>query len=70
MFFLQGAHRFTNLFETIRTELELLTAQLKRINEYEGLYGDSEIMQDILCKSYINMLRFWSRVDKECDREI
>ena len=65
---MQGVHRFTSLFETIRTELGLLTSQLKRINEYEDLYGDSGLMQDLLCKSYINMLRFWSRVDKECDR--
>jgi hypothetical protein len=35
------------------------------------IYGDSEIMQDLLCKSYINILRFWtrSRVDKKCDLE-
>jgi len=68
MFSMQGAHRYTNLFETIRAELGLLTSQLERINEYESLYGDFAIMQDLLCKSYINMLRFWSRVDKECDR--
>lgn len=68
MFLSQGAHRFTNLFETIRTELESLTSQLKRINEYEYLYSDSEIMQELFFKSYINMLRFWNRVDKECNR--
>ncbi|KAJ7492122.1 hypothetical protein FB451DRAFT_1217062 [Mycena latifolia] len=62
-----GAHRFFNLFDTIKKELRLLTAQLQRINDYEYLYGDSEMLQGMLCNSYINMLRFWARVDKECD---
>lgn len=67
-FRMQGIDRFLNLFETIKKELRSLTSELQRITEYEYLYGDSAILQDLLCKSYINMLRFWSRVDKECDR--
>ncbi|KAF8587635.1 hypothetical protein K439DRAFT_1630517 [Ramaria rubella] len=65
---IDGISRYTDLFETIRQELGSLTFQLKRINEYEHLYGDSKTMQDLLCKSYINIIRFWSRVDKECNR--
>ncbi|KAJ7642837.1 hypothetical protein B0H17DRAFT_1216337 [Mycena rosella] len=56
-----GAHRFFNLFDTIKKELRLLTTQLQRITDYEYLYGDSEMLQKMLCNSYINMLRFWSR---------
>ncbi|KAJ7508570.1 hypothetical protein B0H11DRAFT_1965696 [Mycena galericulata] len=64
---IDGAHRSLNLFDTIKKELRLLTTQLQRINDYENLYGDSEMLQDRFCDSYINILRFWSRVDKECD---
>ncbi|KAF8532084.1 hypothetical protein JB92DRAFT_3104133 [Gautieria morchelliformis] len=65
---IDGVDRFTSLFETIRTELVTLTVQITHINEYEDLYGKSEEMQNILCKSYINMFRFWHQVDKECGR--
>ncbi|KAJ7762397.1 hypothetical protein DFH07DRAFT_814247 [Mycena maculata] len=62
-----GAHRFLHLFDTIKKELRLLTTQLQRINDYEYLYGDSDMLQNLFCSAYINILRFWSRVDKECD---
>ncbi|KAJ7054052.1 hypothetical protein C8F01DRAFT_1325563 [Mycena amicta] len=64
---LDGAHRFFNLFDTIKKELRVLQVQIQRISEYETLYGDSAMLQDLLCRSYINMFRFWSRVDKECE---
>ena len=35
---------------------------------YEDLYGESSLMQQHLFMSYKNVFRFWSRVDKECDR--
>ncbi|KAF7302531.1 hypothetical protein HMN09_00887500 [Mycena chlorophos] len=62
-----GTHRFFGLFETIKKELLSLVSQLQRINMYDDLYGDSPDMQKLLCQSFINMLRFWSRVDKECN---
>ncbi|KAJ6601314.1 hypothetical protein DFH09DRAFT_1127428 [Mycena vulgaris] len=64
---IDGAHRFFNLFDIIKKELRSLTSQLQRINDYDYLYGDSELLQELFCNSYINMIRFWSRVDKECD---
>ncbi|KAJ7349860.1 hypothetical protein DFH08DRAFT_742347 [Mycena albidolilacea] len=64
---IDGGHRFFDLFETIKKELRSLKVQLERINDYDYLYGDSEHLQELLCETYINMLRFWSRVDKECD---
>lgn len=45
-----------------------LTAQLQRLSFYDDLYGDSLLMQEHLFASYKNVFRFWSRVDKECDR--
>ncbi|KAJ6543109.1 hypothetical protein B0H19DRAFT_957631, partial [Mycena capillaripes] len=64
---IEGVHRFLNLFETIKQELEMLTAQLNRINEFHNLYGNSDRLQELFCSSFINMLRFWSRVNKECN---
>ncbi|KAJ7893827.1 hypothetical protein B0H14DRAFT_3125690, partial [Mycena olivaceomarginata] len=65
---IDGVHRFLNLFETIKKELEMLTIQLNHINEYHYLYGNCDKLQELFCNSFINMLRFWSRVDKECNR--
>lgn len=62
----QGADRCSNLLDAIKKELGLLTSQLQRINDYQDLYGDSELLQELFCNAYINMIRFWSRVDKEC----
>lgn len=64
----QGADRYLNLFEIIKSEIRSLTSYLGRITQYEYLYGESPVLQKLLCDSYINILRFWSRVDKECDR--
>ncbi|KAF8522855.1 hypothetical protein JB92DRAFT_2886428 [Gautieria morchelliformis] len=65
---IDGVYRYTNLFETIKAQLESLTFQLRCINLYEDLYRNSEGMQEILCESYINMFRFWNQVVKECHR--
>lgn len=65
---IEGLNRFTGLFETIKSELLALTTQLQRLTFYEDLYEDSSIMQKQLCRSYINLLRFWYHVNKECDR--
>ncbi|KAJ6488031.1 hypothetical protein C8R45DRAFT_264026 [Mycena sanguinolenta] len=64
---IDGVHRFIDLFDTIRKELNLLTYQLQRINSYDTLYGEYPQLQELFCDSLINMLRFWNRVDKECD---
>ncbi|KAL4784384.1 hypothetical protein BJX76DRAFT_367696 [Aspergillus varians] len=63
------ADRFSSLFETIKQQLQDLTFHLERINYFDELYKDSA-MQKLLCMSYINVLRFWSRVRKECERNM
>jgi hypothetical protein len=65
---IEGLNRFIGLFETIKSELLALTTQLQRLTFYEDLYEDSSNMQQQLCRSYINLLRFWYYVNKECDR--
>jgi hypothetical protein len=64
----QGSHRFVELFETIRSHLESMRFHLQSINFYEDLYGSSTEMQNLFFNSYIHVLKFWSRVDKECQR--
>jgi len=65
---IDGLGRFIDLFDSIKAELMSLTTQLRRMTLYEDLYGGSNDMQDYLFKSYINVFRFWCRVDKECNR--
>jgi hypothetical protein len=65
---IQGSHRFVGLFETIRSHLESMRFHLQSINFYEDLYGSSTEMQNLFFNSYIHILKFWSRVDKECQR--
>ncbi|KAG1745715.1 hypothetical protein EDB19DRAFT_459773 [Suillus lakei] len=64
---IDGLSRFSNLFETIKKELRSLRDHLEHITDYENLYGKDEKMQKLLCHSYFNIIRFWHRVDKECD---
>ncbi|KAG0704006.1 hypothetical protein DFH29DRAFT_1068311 [Suillus ampliporus] len=64
---IDGLSRFSNLFETIKNELRSLRDQLEHITDHENLYGKDERMQKLLCQSYFNIIRFWHRVDKECD---
>ncbi|KAL8686929.1 MAG: hypothetical protein Q9218_006759, partial [Villophora microphyllina] len=62
---IQCSSRYLNLYETIRQQLNDLSRHLGRLVWYEELFSDSLVMQDILKESYINLLRFWSRVEKE-----
>ncbi|KAG1749235.1 hypothetical protein EDB19DRAFT_1942102 [Suillus lakei] len=54
------------LFETIHSELVSLGDHLENIAAYGDLYQKNKKMQRILCNAYINVIRFWHRVDKEC----
>lgn len=63
---IQCSSRYLKLYETIRQQLNDLSRYLGRLAWYEELFSDSLAMQDILKQSYVNLLRFWSRVEKEC----
>jgi hypothetical protein len=62
------SNRYLSLYEKISTQLRALTGHLHRLTIYEELFVSSVIMQEELKRSYINVLRFWSRVAKECKR--
>lgn len=56
------------LFENIHCELDSLGGHLKNIAVYGDLYQKNADMQQVLCNAYINVIRFWYRVDKECTK--
>ncbi|CAK5262530.1 unnamed protein product [Mycena citricolor] len=59
---IDGIHRYFNLFETIKKELLVLSEQIRRITFYDELYDHSDLLQEIFFRSYLDMIRFWSRV--------
>ena len=65
---IDGLGRFVELFDKIKSEVMSLTTLLTRLALYEHLYGESSEMQEHLFRSYVNIFRFWCRVDKECNR--
>ncbi|TGO22714.1 hypothetical protein BPAE_0157g00010 [Botrytis paeoniae] len=60
--------RYLNLYDDIKNQLEDITLQLNVLTEFEELFGDSKTMQELLQMTYIDVIRFWVRVDKECHR--
>ncbi|KAM3069555.1 hypothetical protein ACMFMG_005658 [Clarireedia jacksonii] len=62
------SQRYLNLYDDIKDQLDELTIQLNILTEYEELFGKSQTMQELLQMSYIDVIRFWVRVDKECHR--
>ncbi|KAI9713539.1 MAG: hypothetical protein M1820_000921 [Bogoriella megaspora] len=65
---IDGCARFMGIYDTIKNELRGLKTQIERLTDYEDLYGDSTAMQGELSNSYINLLRFWHQINKECNR--
>ncbi|CZR51156.1 uncharacterized protein PAC_01031 [Phialocephala subalpina] len=63
-----GLGRYFELFEKIRGQLDLLKFQLERLKWCDELWGDSDDMQRYLCNTYVHVFRFWSAIDKECNR--
>ncbi|KAK0441847.1 hypothetical protein EV421DRAFT_1952359 [Armillaria borealis] len=63
----KGAHRYIELFEKIRRQLNDLRFEIERMVEYEDLYGSSENLRVLLCDSYMSLFRFWSAVEKQCE---
>ena len=56
------------MFELIKDELGMLIDSIQRITEYEDLFANSTPMQELFLRSYTNVICFWHRVYKECNR--
>ncbi|KUJ10194.1 uncharacterized protein LY89DRAFT_627632 [Mollisia scopiformis] len=58
--------RYVNLYKLIRGQLNKLTNELNRLKEYEDLFGHSDAMQELLKASYLEILRFYAKVESQC----
>ncbi|KAI9702286.1 MAG: hypothetical protein M1820_006218 [Bogoriella megaspora] len=61
-----GRHK--DLQSDTQGQLERLTQELQRLSNYRDLFGHSKAMQEQLKSSYLNILRFWAKVDELCNR--
>ncbi|PYI00733.1 hypothetical protein BO78DRAFT_434188 [Aspergillus sclerotiicarbonarius CBS 121057] len=62
------SQRFLELYEKISDPIKQLKTHLAILTEYEELFDHSATMRGLLQASYIDIIRFWRRVDKECNR--
>jgi hypothetical protein len=67
---IQASSRFLELYEKIKEQLTALSAHMEILIMYEDLFGHSSTMQELLQASYIHIIRFWRRVEKECGRYV
>lgn len=51
--------------EKISKALASLGDDLKSMETYNRLFGSSLSLEDVFCKSYVDIFRFWSRVFRE-----
>ncbi|PYH94744.1 hypothetical protein BO71DRAFT_224781 [Aspergillus ellipticus CBS 707.79] len=62
------SQRFLELYDKISDQIKTLSTHLVVLTEYEELFDRSATMRELLQASYIDIIRFWRRVDKECNR--
>ncbi|KAJ5970417.1 uncharacterized protein N7479_000335 [Penicillium vulpinum] len=65
---IEGSKRFLELYDKISDQIKKLNTHLVVLSEYEELFDHSSTMRELLQTSYIDIIRFWRRVDKECNR--
>lgn len=64
----QASERFINLYDEIKDQLNNIEHHLDRLTGWEKLFGEHAALQKVLVRSYVNVIRFWRRVEKECKR--
>ena len=68
MFSTQFVDRYFKISEVIADALVSLGVDLRRIATYDRLFGESRLLEDILCQSYVDILHFWNHVYQELHR--
>ncbi|KAJ5715346.1 uncharacterized protein N7483_012527 [Penicillium malachiteum] len=63
-----SSKRYLSLYENIEEQVALLNYHIDNLNTCEDLLGGSPRMQNLIQESYIDIIRFWLRVEEECDR--
>ena len=66
--FVEAGSRCLELYDKLKDQLEALETHLERLLAWEDLFGEHLILQKPMINSYINVIRFWRRVEKECKR--
>ncbi|KAL2857204.1 hypothetical protein BJY01DRAFT_262670 [Aspergillus pseudoustus] len=67
---IDSSSRFLELYDKISDQTERLRTHVETLTGYEELFGDSSTMRELLETSYIGIIRFWRRVEKECNRSV
>ncbi|KAI1079934.1 hypothetical protein F5B20DRAFT_590137 [Whalleya microplaca] len=62
--------RYAAVFEKIETQLIKLTQELKFLKRYEELFKQYTAMEQLLTQSYINIIRFWIKVEELCSEPV
>lgn len=65
---ISASTRFLDLYDKISDQLASLNTHITILTAYEELFGESLTMQELLQSSYVDIIRFWRRVEKECKR--
>ncbi|QKX57422.1 uncharacterized protein TRUGW13939_04534 [Talaromyces rugulosus] len=65
---IDSSQRFLDLYDKISDQIDRLNIHLDVLTEYDWLFTDSSTMRELLRISYIDIIRFWVRVEKECKR--
>ncbi|KAF2731969.1 hypothetical protein EJ04DRAFT_360290 [Polyplosphaeria fusca] len=66
----QASSRFLELYDKIKDQLTTLNDHINVLIMYDDLFGHSSTMQELLQASYVHIIRFWHRVEKECRRHV
>jgi hypothetical protein len=58
--------RYNELFDKLEGQMKKLAHEMKRLGAYEALFQESAEMEALLIHSYLNILKFWVRVESQC----
>lgn len=67
---IQASSQFLDLYTKISDQIDRLCAHIEVLTGSEDLFGDSEAMYELLKTSYVSIIMFWQRVEKECKRGV
>ncbi|KAH8891753.1 hypothetical protein GQ53DRAFT_841147 [Thozetella sp. PMI_491] len=56
--------RHTRVLDRVEIHLRKLSRELQRLAEYEALFPESQLMQDMLVEHYLLILQFWTLVEE------
>ncbi|CAG8959830.1 hypothetical protein HYFRA_00001738 [Hymenoscyphus fraxineus] len=67
---IDSSKRFLDLYEKIKKQLQAIDKHLQIFAMESDLFEESVEMRKLLIESYICIIRFWSRIYKECNKNV